>query len=316
MEASGFQLSGDRQSGSYYDTKQAGVQIRARASYDGLKGFREGQAVIAFGSMVVDTQIFYSNPGFAKAMRVTRYISLPPPDEQLLSAAPQITKLRDLLVHKSWTAMKADVRTETPAEIRALDQGFKEGIAAGLNGSQSGMVAIANVFALTNPLVSQSAVAAGEGDGAAPAAQIQQPAAQLSAQAPDAMQPPIPPIFAKRPAEDGVPAQANSAPPPVQKTATPPASSGGNPMAFFKKPEDDQTEAPQATPAPDATVTRPLSWEEIMQAGNAPQAATQAPAQPVEKPKLDPEAELLLRQAGEATRNALFGKALKGNDGE
>ncbi len=323
MEASGFQLSGDRQSGSYYDTKQAGVQIRARASYDGLKGFREGQAVIAFGSMVVDTQIFYSNPGFAKAMRVTRYISLPPPDEQLLSAAPQITKLRDLLVHKSWTAMKADVRTDTPAEIHALDQGFKEGVKAGLNGSQSGMVAIANVFALTNPLVSQSAAAA-SGDGAAPA-QIQQPAAQLTAQPADAMQAPIPPIFAKRPAEDAIPVQAATSIPsaPVQKAATAPAASGGNPMAFFKKPEDDDAAAPASEPAApaaaaDPAVTRPLSWEEIMKAGNnqpAGQTTAQAPGQTVEKPRLDKETELLLRQAGEATRNALFGKALKGSDG-
>ena len=84
MEASGFQISGDRQLGSYQDNKQAGVQVRSRASYDGLKGFREGQTVIAFGSMVVDVQIFYSNPGHAKAMRVTRFMALPPPEEQLL----------------------------------------------------------------------------------------------------------------------------------------------------------------------------------------------------------------------------------------
>ncbi|HEY8191501.1 MAG TPA: TraM recognition domain-containing protein, partial [Alphaproteobacteria bacterium] len=152
MESSGFQLSGDRQTGSYYDTKQAGMQIRARASYDGLKAFKEGQAVIAFGSMVVDTNVFYSNPGHAKAMRVIRFMSLPPPDEQMLSAAPQIGKLRDLMVNKTWTAMKADVRTETQGEITALNDGFEEGLKASRSGSEASMLAVVAVYGLSNPL--------------------------------------------------------------------------------------------------------------------------------------------------------------------
>ncbi len=156
LESSGFQLSGDRQTGSYYDTNQAGMQIRARASYDGLKAFREGQAVIAFGSMVVDTNMFYSNPGHAKAMRVTRFVALPPPDEQMLSAAPQIGKLRDLLVNKTWTAMKADVRTETQGEITALNEGFEEGLRASKSGSEASMLAVVAVYGMSNPLTRSS----------------------------------------------------------------------------------------------------------------------------------------------------------------
>lgn len=275
METTGLQLSGDRQTGSYYDNKQAGLQLRARASYDGLRAFKEGQAVIAFGPMVVDTQIFYSNPGHAKAMRVTRYISLPPPDEQMLTSAPQIAKLRDLMVDKAWTALKADVKTETPQEITALNQGFEEALDASYSGTDAGMVAIASVFALGNPLVSLMAGASsGGGD-----AQLAKPAAQLGAPAG------MPPIFAQRPTGEPVPVGANDG--------------GGNPMAFFG--------APGAAPAQSAPSAgnRPLNWQEVNEARPAPQ----------QQPMLDPETEQILKQAGDAAREALFGKMPK-KDGD
>ncbi len=278
MEASGFQLSGDRQTGSYYDTKQAGLQIRARASYDGLRAFKEGQAVIAFGPMVVDTMIFYCNPGFAKAMRVTRYISLPPPDENLLSAAPQITKLRDLMVHKTWTAAKADVRTETPAEITALLNGFTEGQQAGRNGSESGMIAVAAVFGLSNPLVRSGL---GGGTAAQPGSAPAQP--QITAAPPIGQ--PIPggaiPGFGK-PAETAMAPAA--------------ASGGGNPMGFFGKKDDNA--------APTPGIERPVSWDELAQAGEKMPPLPPAPA--VKPVTLDEETRALLRQAGENTRKALF----------
>lgn len=284
MEASGFQLSGDRQTGSYYDTKQAGMQIRARASYDGLRGFKEGQAVIAFGPMVIDAQMFYSNPGFAKAMRVTRFIALPPPDEQILSSAPQITKLRDLMVHKTWTAMKADVRTNTPAEITALGKGFAEGAGAGLNPSEAGMVAVAAVYALTNPLTRS-----GLGGGSGPAAESP---AQIGAA----------PATANPVGGGAIPGFGKP------KAAAEPAAAGaGNPMGFFKKPDAEA----QAGENPQA-VARPVSWDEISQAGNA--SAQKAPA-PV-MVTLSEETRALLKQAGEAARKALFGDKEKDNAAE
>lgn len=284
MEASGFQLSGDRQTGSYYDTKQAGMQIRARASYDGLRGFKEGQAVIAFGPMVIDAQMFYSNPGFAKAMRVTRFIALPPPDEQILSSAPQITKLRDLMVHKTWTAMKADVRTNTPAEITALDKGFAEGAGAGLNPSEAGMVAVAAVYALTNPLTRS-----GLGGGSGPAAESP---AQIGAA----------PATANPVGGGAIPGFGKP------KAAAEPAAAGaGNPMGFFKKPgvEAQAQENLQA-------VARPVSWDEISQAGNASAQKAPAPAMVT----LSEETRALLKQAGEAARKALFGDKEKDNAAE
>lgn len=284
MEASGFQLSGDRQTGSYYDTKQAGMQIRARASYDGLRAFKEGQAVIAFGPMVIDAQMFYSNPGFAKAMRVTRFIALPPPDEQILSSAPQITKLRDLMVHKTWTAMKADVRTNTPAEITALGKGFAEGAGAGLNPSEAGMVAVAAVYALTNPLTRS-----GLGGGSGPAAESP---AQIGAA----------PATANPVGGGAIPGFGKP------KAAAEPAAAGaGNPMGFFKKPDAEA----QAGENPQA-VARPVSWDEISQAGNASAQKAPAPAMVT----LSEETRALLKQAGEAARKALFGDKEKDNAAE
>ena len=204
MESTGFQLSGDRQMGSYYDNKQAGLQIRPKASYDGLKGFKSGQAVIAFGTMVVDTQMFYSNPGMAKAMRVTRFVALPPPDEQMLSAAPLIAKIRDNMINRNWTAMKAEVRTDTPREITAMEEGYNAALDMGYSNIEAGMAAIASVHAINNTLERTKVEEEPPEALAAPAQQITQQS--------------TPPIFSKNQneAKEAVPA-------------------GGNPLGFFKK---------------------------------------------------------------------------------
>ena len=151
-EVSGFQMAGGTEFGSYYDTQQASVQIRPRASYDGLRGFKEGEAVITFGETVVDCKIFYSNPGFAKAMRVTRFMSLPQPDEQIMKHASSLTKLRDLMVNKTWTAQRADVDVETAPEIDALNKGIKLAQDVNADMVDAGIMALVQVYGLNNSL--------------------------------------------------------------------------------------------------------------------------------------------------------------------
>ena len=151
-EVSGFQMAGGTEFGSYFDTQQAGVQLRPRASYDGLRSFKEGQAVVTFGEVVSDCRIFYSNPGFAKAMRVTRFIALPQPDDQLMKHANAITKLRDLMIDKTWTAKRADVDVETSEEIAALAKGFDLADHEGVNKVDAGIAAIVQVHAINNEL--------------------------------------------------------------------------------------------------------------------------------------------------------------------
>ncbi|HBR69473.1 MAG TPA: type IV secretion protein IcmO, partial [Rhodospirillaceae bacterium] len=151
-EVSGFQMAGGSELGSYHDTQQASVQLRPRASYDGLRGFTEGEAVITFGETVVDCKIFYSNPGHAKAMRVTRFMALPPPDDNIVRHANTITKLRDLMVNKSWTAARADVAVETSAEIKAMLKGYQIAEKSGRDMVYTGIAALVQVHAIDNDI--------------------------------------------------------------------------------------------------------------------------------------------------------------------
>lgn len=229
-EVSGYQTSGGS-SKSYFDTHQAGVQLRPRASYDELRSFKEGKAVITFGEAVVGCQIFYSNPGHAKAMRVTRFMALPPPDEEVLKHASTITKLRDFMVNKTWTAERAADAIATPVEIDALKRGFKLGQGKKINPLDAGIAALVSLQALSSPL------------------EISAPAAP-----PSATPPPIPATPQKIPpvvAAPEPPPQAPISPPSQPQTSTEASVKPVAPMAFFtgKKSEgDEEISAPTVQP--------------------------------------------------------------------
>lgn len=348
MEASGFQLSGGSAStGSYYDTKQAGLQIRARASYDALRGFKAGQACIAFSDMVIDTQIFYCAPGFAKAMRVQRFVALPPPDEQLLRNAPIITKVRDLLVNKTWTAHKAEPKTPVPDEIAAIVEALKYAEQGKLEGTQAGMAAVAGVHILHNPADLEAPSTAAAASGGIATAAPATPPTPLVAQRPTAPASPIaqvisasrtagttPPPAAVPPLTATPPVASSPAAAPVPPQAAPasPASesaaAGGNPMSFFtKKPAAAETPpspppAPQAPPpaAPETPLSdtgagkpaKPISWEDLI---NTPEPEgpkpieTPPPEIPGSKaPEVDDETRAILERAAKELQNKIGGK--------
>ena len=171
------------------DTKQAGIQDRPNASYDALRDFKEGQAVVTFGSTVLDCKIFYSNPGHAKAMRVTKFLSLAPVDDDMLKHASSITKLRDILTQKSWTAAKAEVAAESLPEIEALEEGYKIGDDLDQDPIKAAISAVGAVHALNNPVEPKTM-----DQSAAEAEQEAQPAAgdndedKASASQPDSKQ--------------------------------------------------------------------------------------------------------------------------------
>jgi len=332
MEASGFQLSGGSAStGSYYDTKQAGLQIRSRASYDALRGFKAGQACIAFSDMVIDTQIFYCAPGFAKAMRVQRFVALPPPDEQLLRHAPVITKVRDLLVHKTWTAKNAAAKIEVPDEIAAIAKALQYAEKAGdITPAQGGMAAVASVHILHNPgdlEAPPAGAASGTATSGGPALSATPPAPA----APATQQPsPIASIIAARPQ---APATPPAGTPPL--TATPPMppaqpeapaaqpAASGNPMAFFKKPTGEEPPpavAPEPTSYAEPKPAKPVNWEALINAPQEPAAPAtpeQPPADappPVEKlPEVDEETRKLLDKAAKDLQSKISGND-DGND--
>lgn len=171
-EVSGFQMSGGSEFKNYFDTQQASVQERSKASYDGLKAFKEGESVVCFGESVFDAKMLYTNPGMAKAMRVTRFMALPPPDETMIKNAAEITKLRDLMVSKTWTALKADVALPTPPEIEALNEGFSAAEGVVDNMVDAGIAALVHVHGLAKPddiIITDADRQAAKAAGAAPA---------------------------------------------------------------------------------------------------------------------------------------------------
>jgi len=288
-EASGFMLSGGVSTGSYIDTRQANVQLRPRASYEGLRAFHEGQAVIAFGEEVVDVNIFYSNPGFAKAMRVTRYIFLPQQDENIVKHSKTITKTRDRMVNKTWTAMKADVAIDTPEEIVAMAKAYKSAEKAGKKAIECGMNALVGVFALDNSVEEQeteSDKGTAKGEGKAP------PPPQKDKQ--------------ELKTEKASPDKAEE----NKSTA---------PMSFFSKKtdEDASPDTGQEDVATKEDPNDPVSWETLINKT----ATAKTKETPKETPvnttvKLDENIENILKKAGEAAGKAIFTNKKMTEDGK
>ena len=335
-EVSGFQMAGGTEFGSYFDTQQAGVQLRPRASYDELRGFKEGEAVITYGETVVDCKVFYSNPGNAKAMRVTRFMALPPPDDNIMKHANAITKLRDLMVNKSWTAERADVAVETPEEIAALAKGFDKVDKDVVNPIDKGIAAIIQVYGLSNSLEMAppaSAEGAGGTTGSAGGGLTATPPQPPSAQ----QTPPSSPL-AQKPQGQAAPAQQ----PQDQAQGQAQGQASANPMGFFgggkggvtggaadgnaapaQQPAQQapatppqaapQTQAPppsapaEQTPPPAAPVSPPPQAEQAAPPSPAqPQQQPQTPPPVQEAPRLPKEIEDIIAKAAQDSKKTLF----------
>ncbi|MFA5593352.1 MAG: TraM recognition domain-containing protein [Micavibrio sp.] len=289
MQTSGFQLHGGMSTGSYYDNQGASITAAERADYGDLKKLREGEAVLIYEGTVMDVQMFYSNPGHAKAMRVGRYLALPPPDEHVIKHREKITKLRDHMVSKSWTAAKADVAAATPPVLDALVTGYKTGEQHDAKPLDCGIFALAEFHAQQYPEEAAKALTGG-GDAAAPTPQTPAPVTAPAAQ--QAAPPPTP----APPAQQATQQQQQQ-----QPAATPAhhqAAPAGNPMGFFKKSPAADTPA-AAAPAQASPAT----------ASPQPDTQTLAGAQAVSAPAIrtfDDETKKILEEAGADAAAALF----------
>lgn len=285
MQTTGFQLHGGVSTGSFYDNQGANLTAADRADYGDLKKLRQGEAILIYEGTVMDVQMFYSNPGHAKAMRVTRYIALPPPDEHVIKHREQITKLRDYMVSKSWTAAKSDVAVSTPPVIEALREGYKFAIKVEADPLDKGIVALAHLHASQYP--DEAAKALAGGDTSEPVASTPPP---LTATPPAPVQnAATPPLTATRA--------------PAAPVATPPVT-GGNPLSFFRKNPEAAAETPPAeagAPAPAAAVRedKKVSWKDLVD--------TETPSSP-ETTSLNKTAEKILEEAGANAAASLFGK--------
>ena len=126
-EVSGFARGNQQNQGgsSYADGGQASIQVRARADYDELRAFTEGKAICAFGSNVTEVQIYYSNPGFARATRVHRFLPVPPPSEDVLKNLQEVKGVLQRLRSKKWQPQHMPSSNDDSAEIQALVDGFE-----------------------------------------------------------------------------------------------------------------------------------------------------------------------------------------------
>ncbi len=272
-KVSGLQLSGGMSSGSYADNKQVSIDTGTRADYDDLKDMKEGEAIISFAMDVLDANIFYSNPGMAKAMRVTRYLALPPPDETIINHSENITKLRDCMVNKDWTAMKADVANDTPDEIQAIIDGFALGAKAFDEPIDHGIIGLCGLHAKKFPKEAEEAIH-----------KLNEP------KQPTATTPPA------KPAETATPATSPASPfaktPPVAPPTTPPATQTPPPV-------------PATTPPVTATpVTPPVTTPPVATPVTAPAVEEKVPA--IFKKKLDKKDEDILTSSHDALKKSLL----------
>lgn len=174
-EVSGFARG--QGGGGYSDSQQASVQQRARASYDGLKGFNEGQAICAFGKSVKEMQVYYADIGDAKAMRVHRFLPIPPPSEDALDALRMVDSVLRRLRNPKW---KPD-ETQTPSnrDIEAMAKGFAMAKNASANLLECGITSV-GAIAEAHDTIEMPTPGSPRGD--TPAAPPVSPAAEKAAQ--------------------------------------------------------------------------------------------------------------------------------------
>lgn len=287
VTAGNFNWKGGGDFGSFMDTAEGKIESKARASYDDLKQLKQGQAVISFGERVIGMDMFYSNPPMAKAMRVTRYVSLPPPDKNILAHAPRITRLRDLMVHKTWTAARSDKTQVRDAELEALVGDMNQALKAGIDPLEASIAGVMGVYNYASP-IDLSDDAQDDLEPEAPVAQVGSAAPPAAAQ----------PLSAQRAAD------------------VPPATPEGkkNPLGFFSKGKSATDAPPPAAGETAATAPEPVketaaerrerektvSWKDLVgatQGGETPSAGATA---------LSGDVRALLTQAAASLRRTLI----------
>lgn len=142
-EVSGFQRQSGISSGGYLDGQNAGVQVRSRASYDALRGYTEGRAICAFGKNVTEMQVYNSDIGHARAMRVHRFLPIPPPSEDALDNLRLIDSVLKRLRNPKWDP--SALQSGPNKDIEAMSRGFTEGKQAKASYIESGLYSVASV---------------------------------------------------------------------------------------------------------------------------------------------------------------------------
>lgn len=144
-EVSGFQANTGGLSTSFVGKQDASMQSRARASYDGLRAFKEGDAVVTFGEMLEEISFFYSNPGNAKSMRIQKMLEPPKPDESKLRQKKAINSFIDNYRTRGWSAASSATAIETEDKIQDMVDGFSVAQKSDYTPIQNGAMAVAKI---------------------------------------------------------------------------------------------------------------------------------------------------------------------------
>ena len=168
-EVSGFERNKDGGRG-YMSSQNASVQVRARATYDALKSFIEGQAICSFGKNIQEMQLYNSHIGHAKATRVHRFLPIPPPSGDELISLHQIDDVLGRFRNPQWNPEQVPMLAN--ADIKAMAQGFSGGRKANSALVECGALAVAAVAEAHGTVspddVSEEAPAAAQEAGAIP----------------------------------------------------------------------------------------------------------------------------------------------------
>ncbi len=150
-QVSGFKMNAGSLTGSFETQDSASVTFYDKIDYGSAQEFKEGQAALAYSNVVDEIQFYYCALGNAKAMRVQRLLGLPKTNDYVFKNLKNIAALRDRLSHKTWSAAKADVKTEPDARLATVIAGMQSATENGLSAIEQGAMALTHLYASENP---------------------------------------------------------------------------------------------------------------------------------------------------------------------
>lgn len=235
------------------DTENYSVTTRAKASYDQLKSFKEGQSIVSFGDRVVQAKMFYSNVGKIKSLRVNKFISMPHPDPDNKRSSVEVDAILERMRDRKWTAANAVSKSQPNAIVDTLKSMMSKR-------AQNASIIEAAAFALTQ---------LGFAEGLIKDEDIKAPGTPVSA-----------PVQ-KTEAVASTPAPALAAPSDENETQLLKAA----PIVAENTPEPVSASAAAKTPGTEETI----SWTALLgeDDGKPPVAAVQVPASDKKTPDLE-----------------------------
>ena len=266
-EVQGFSRNGPGGMGNnYMDSQQASIQVRGRVAYEYLKGFTEGKAICSFGMVLSEMMLYNSDIGHAKAMRVHRFLPIPPPSEEALQNLHTVNTILKHFRDPTWRPDQPEM--EPQADIAALVRGFGEGRKAEIPLVECGILAIAAVAEHHGTIKPEDA--AGEAAAEVPATPAVPAATPVATR---------PPIVATRTATTNAPLPTAAA-----------KTDGGGPLSWAeiiggggeppKTGEAPIAAPPEAAPPIQQEVSQGLSWESAIGLTPAPAAPPATPVTP------------------------------------